>query len=152
MNPSERVAVVVSARAAISSYIVLAGIWIVLAVVYAGLAFATRGHGMNIGGLVALGVGLIWVAWLRGFRLEVGEGKLEYRDGLYKSVAVPLSEIREVKSAWVEWRILGRTLRVPRLIIVYGPQSNRLSINTKPFRRHDIQLAIDLLRKSTSAN
>lgn len=148
MKSRESASVVLSVRAAISSYIILAGVWIILAVVIV----ADRRHGGNILGLVSIGVGLIWIAWLRGFRLEIGAGKLEYRNGLYKSVIVPLGEIREAKNAWVEWRRLGRVLRVPRLVIVYGAQANRLCINTKPFRRHDIQLAIDLLRKSTPAN
>jgi hypothetical protein len=125
---------------------VLAGFWFVLALVYAGLALADRRHG-EAGVLVPLVVGFMWIAWLRGFRLEIGNEKLEYRDGLYKSVAVPLSGIREVKNAWVEWRFLGRLLRVPRLVIVYGSQVDRLAINAKPFRKDDIQLAIDLLRK-----
>ncbi len=107
---------------------------------------------MQAGVIVPLVVGSIWIAWLRGFRLRIGAGKLEYRDGLYKSVEVPMSEIKDVKSTWVEWRFLGRLLRVPRLVIVYGPEVNRLAINMKPFRKHDIQLAMDLLRKSRAAN
>lgn len=151
MSSPESVAMV-SARAAISSYIVLAGFWYLLALVYAVLAVAGRGRGMEIGVIVPFVVGTIWVAWLRGFRLRIGAGKLEYRDGLYKSVEIPLCEIKAVKSTSVKWRFLGRLMRVPRLVIVYGLEVNCLAINTKPFRKHDIQLAINLLRGSRAAN
>ncbi len=137
---------VLSARAAISAYIALAGFWIVLALVFVALAVAERAHGMVSGAAIALAVGLAWIVWLRGFRLEIGNGKIEYRDGFYKSVIVALSEVRETKNAWVEWKLPGRHLRVPRLVIVYGPRAERLAVNAKPFARQDIQRALTLLR------
>jgi hypothetical protein len=134
------------ARAAVSAYIVLAGIWFLLALTF--LAFFLNDHrpGMGAGVLLPLAVGMLWIGWLRGFRLEVGKDKLSYRDGLYRSTVIPLSEIREVKNAWIEWRLLTRALQVPRLVVTYGSKRSRLAINAKPFRRQDIQHAVEILR------
>jgi hypothetical protein len=111
---------VIQARAAASAYIVLAGIWFLFA--FIGLALLLRSDlpSMGAGVILPLAVGMLWVGWLRGFRLEVGKENLSYRDGLYRTTVVPLSEIRDVKNAWIEWRVLTLALRVPRLVIAYG--------------------------------
>jgi hypothetical protein len=140
----------VLARAAVSAYIVLAGIWFLLAFAFLALFLSDHRPGMGAGVLLPLGVGMLWIAWLRGFRLEVGKENLSYRDGLYRSTIIPLSEIREAKNAWIEWRLLTRALRVPRLVITYGSKRSRLAINAKPFRRQDIQHATEILRASGS--
>jgi len=141
---------VLQACAAFSSYIVLAGIWFLLA--FIGLALLLRSDlsSMGAGVVLPLAVGMLWVGWLRGFRLEVGKENLSYRDGLYRTTGVPLSEIRDVRNTWIEWRVLTRALRVPRLVIAYGSNRHRLTINAKPFRRKDIQRAVEILRASCS--
>ena|ERR1700733_5187205 len=136
------------ATAAFSSYVVLSGIWFVLALTFAVLALGSHRPGVQAGVAISLAVGLLWVCWLRGFRLQIGIKNLEYRDGLYRSVVVPVCEIKEVKNSWVEWRVLSRLLRVPRLIVVYGNPTQYLFINTKPFSRQKIHRAIELLRGS----
>jgi fatty acid desaturase len=115
---------VLQARAAVSAYIVLAGIWFLLA--FSFLALFLSDHRPGTGGavFVPLGVGMLWVGWLRGFRLDVGQENLSYRDGLYRTTVVPLREIRDVKNTWIEWRVLTRALRVPRLVISYGSKRN----------------------------
>jgi hypothetical protein len=105
---------------------------------------------MKPGVVIPFAVGMMWVGWLRGFRLEINKNSLRYRDGLYRTVAVPVKEILEVRNTWVEWRLLTRSLRVPRLVVAYGSSGHRLVINTKPFLRRDIRRAIDMLRTSAA--
>jgi hypothetical protein len=141
---------VLVARAAISSYVVLAGVWFLLSLTGAVFCIGLHRSGMATGIVLPLAVGMMWAGWLRGFRLEIDDQSLRYRDGLYKSVAVPRTEIQDVKNAWIEWKLLTRAVRVPRLLIIYGSRRSRLAINAKPFRRKEIQQAIEILRTSGS--
>jgi hypothetical protein len=141
---------VFQARAAVSAYIVLAGIWFLLAFLFLALFLSKHRPGTGAAVVVPLGVGMFWVGWLRGFRLDVGQKNLSYRDGLYRTTVVPLNEIRDAKNAWIEWRILTCSLRVPRLVIAFGSKRNQLAINAKPFRRKDIQHTMEMLRASGS--
>jgi len=130
----------------LSSYLALSGIWFVLASVYIALALKEPGQGMAIGGIVALSVGVLCVFWLRGFRLRMTDDHLEYRDGLYRSISIPLREVTKAKQTWVGWTVLGRSLRIPRFVVVYGTQNDRVTINTKPFSRDDLQRLLGPLR------
>jgi hypothetical protein len=137
---------VFSARAAVSAYIVLAGFWLLISFMIFLLDLRRHPPGTDWGAIVPLGVGALWIVWLRGFRLEVSQGDLSYRDGLYRSTMVPLSDIREAKNTWIGWKLLTRKLQVPRLVVTYGSKSDRLAINAKPFRRQDIQRVIEILK------
>jgi hypothetical protein len=121
----------VTARAALSSYLVLSGVWFLFSIGYEFLALSRRGSGLHAIGILTFAIGVLWVLWLRGF--------LEYRDGLYRSTSVPLKEITEAKNTWIEWNVIGRHLRVPRLVICYGNRNQRVLVNAKPFKKDDLR-------------
>lgn len=95
-----------SARAALSSYFVLAGIWIGLGVAYTASALADADRELYTVSILCISVGSLWIVWLRGFKLRIIAGVLEYRDGLYRSVRIPAENITEVKFASLKWRFL----------------------------------------------
>jgi hypothetical protein len=72
------------------------------------LALFLRSHppGVGAGVIISLAVGISWIVWLRGFRLEIGNEDLSYRNRLYRSMIVPPSEVREVKNTWIDWTLL----------------------------------------------
>lgn len=135
----------IEAHSAFSSYFVLSGIWFVLAIGYALLGLRNPKSNCLDVSLGTFLIGLLWVFWLRGFRLRIDSDQIEYRNGLYKSVAVPLKEITNVRNSWIEWKRLGRAVKIPRLIITYGAQASSIAINTKPFRKQDIRFVMSIL-------
>ena len=139
------------ARAALSSYVALMGIWVLLGLGYEALAFSKPGHNMHLGGAICLLASLLWFFWLRGFRLFLNHDRIEYRDGLYRSFILALDDISDVKNSWVERSRLGRKLSLPRLLLVYAPRKH-IAVNTKPFRRQDLQVIMQVLRERAKAN
>src|SRR5712671_5234427 len=137
-----------TARAAISSYIALMGIWVVLGLVIEWLALNRPGRNDQLFATLCLFVSLLWFIWLRGFRLLLDRNRIEYRDGFYRSLSLSLDDITDVKNSWVAWSMLGTKLRAPRLLLVYGPREY-IAVNTKPFKRQDIQFIMQELRKRT---
>jgi hypothetical protein len=124
----------VSFTAATSAYLVLSGVW--LAFGFLCEVFAWRsppGSGWHEAAALCFGIGALWVAWIRGFRIRFNEGVFEYRDGFYRCTSIAFVQIRGVRKSWIEWKLLGRHLRVPRLVVDYG-QGDSLAINMKPFK------------------
>jgi hypothetical protein len=122
------------ARASFAGYVALAGLWFVIGGFFAWLEFARHGSSAWQGSLIGFSVGVLWVIWLRGFRLSIDGDVLTYRDGIYRTRAGNLSHITAVKSTWIEWARLPRTIKVPRLLIEFD-RGDSITINTKPFAR-----------------
>lgn len=134
----------VDAHASPTAYFALAAFWIAMGMFYPFLAILKDRPQLWTGAAIALAVGVLWIAWIRGFRLTIDEQQLVYRDGIYRSTKVPLGTINNVRSARVGWTPVDFGLKFPRLVITYG-SGRRLAINTKLFRRHDIQNVVSLL-------
>jgi len=134
------------ARAAVSSYVVLGGFWFVIAVANWVLALINRMTDLALVAFLSCLIGLLWVCWLKGFRLRINNGQLQYRNGFYSSVTVPLAEITDFRSTWVETKVLGQALRMPRLVVAYD--ARRILINTKPFRKEDLRALFDALKRA----
>lgn len=130
-----------SIRATPSAYVALAGFWFVL-----GILYLLVWRGGNGGAFVSITVGVLWVLWLGGFRLTVYDRSVVYRDGFYRSTRISRADISAVKNTWVGWTLLGREIRIPRMVIDYGVASH-LAVNTKPFARRDIRSVIDLMQR-----
>lgn len=135
-------------RATYTSYCALSGVWILLAVGYLLLAFRTPGHNLESGALIAGGVAVIWVMWLRGFKITLSDGCVEYRDGFFRSSKVTLSDIADVKTDNIEWNVLGRRIGVPRLVVIRGNGEVAIRINPKPFARHALQRILMEMNKA----
>lgn len=122
-------------RAVASSYIVLCGIWVLLALMYITLEVFRPGNGVWHGAVVAGGTGGMFALWLRGFRVRVSDLEVSYRNGLYRERRVPLGSIAQIEYRWLDWRVLTRLLRVPRFALLDDQGKTLLFINPKPFRR-----------------
>lgn len=132
-----------SIRAAWGAYVALAGVWFVLGALFV-LVDVSSGRGAMDGAFLPLAVGSAWVIWLAGFRLSISSDFFVYRDGFYRSIRVPVEEITAVRSTWIMWNLVGKELRLPRLVIDYG-SDRHVVVNTKPFARQDIRSAIELI-------
>lgn len=138
----------ITMRAAPSSYLVLCGVWVLIALGYLALSLRNPSSGLGKGAAIAGTVAFLWWLWLQGFKIKITQSFLEYRDGFFKSFRIPLSEIDQLKDASIEWRTLGRRIRAPRLLVINNDQRVAISINTKPFRLADLQKIRMVIEKS----
>lgn len=132
-------------RAALTSYIVLCGGWGILALMDLFICLRSPGKGFEAGLLASAGVGLLFWLWLRGFKLAISDGRLEYRDGLFRTERINLDEISTVKDEWVGWSFLGRSIRIPRTVVLSKDGRKAIWINTKPFGRRDFYRILEML-------
>lgn len=135
----------VTIRAAPSSYVILGGGWVILSAVYLSLSLTNPASGAEVGAAIAGGGAVLWWIWLYGFKISVTESALEYRDGLYRTSRVALSEIARLKYATIQWCVFGQKICVPRLLVISRSNKRILKINPKPFGRLDLsrlQLAV----------
>ena len=134
-------------RAKWTSYLVLMGIWILLAIGYLFLSIRNPGRGLESGSLIAGGIAILWWIWLRGFKINISDGCLEYRDGFFRSSKISLREIVDIKTESIGWNLLGQKFRIPRLSVINSNREIAMRINPKPFGRHSLQRIIKELRK-----
>jgi hypothetical protein len=135
-------------RSALSSYIILCGAWFGFAVVDFILHMNAPGKGLGMFALIAAGVGLLFWAWLSGFKLTVSGGILEYRDGFFRSRKIGLEQIRSVRHEWIGWNFLSRNIRIPRFVLVSNDGEEIIWINPKPFERQDLHRVLDAIGKN----
>jgi hypothetical protein len=131
-------------RACLSSYIALCGAWALLAIFCASVEIF-RSDGRLIPPLlisVSIGTGLI--LYLRGFKISVANGVLEYRDGLYRRHRLPLDQVQSVKWGNMSWHFLTEAVRVPGLI-VRDRSGKQFLMLVKPFRRRDVNAVREAL-------
>lgn len=137
----EKIAIV-TFKAVKSAYIMLAGSFFALALfgAYIVVHIHFQGRGITIGNIVGLMllpflVGCGFVIWLKGFKIEIDEMYLLYRDGMYKVHKIKLSDISHIKSSWIDIDYFFRKLNLPRLVI--SSKSDKVFIiNDKPFQRN----------------
>jgi hypothetical protein len=135
------------AKASIGAYVVLCGPWFALAIFYLFLVLSREGVGGVAPLILCSVIGACWYIWLRGFKLEIDCNEFSYRDGFYRLTSFPVSEIGDVKNAWVSWKVLTRHLKVPRLLIYRGGRrGEKVEVNVKPFRRKDYQAIFAALK------
>ena len=82
------------ARASLAGYIVLSGIWFVLAASYVWLAIDRHCSSCWQAVIICAVVGTFFVVWLRGFRLQIDGDQLMYRNGLYRLHRGLISQIK----------------------------------------------------------
>jgi uncharacterized membrane protein YobD (UPF0266 family) len=75
---------------------------------------------------------LLFVVWLRGFRIEISNGVFYYRNGFYQTSKLQLNEIKDAKIKSVNIIQLGCRVSVPRMRVTTFSNSEIL-INIKPF-------------------
>jgi hypothetical protein len=135
----------VTIRATLTSYIVLCGIWVILAAGYFLLSYRTPGESLETGAVIAGGVGLAWGIWLRGFRITVSERILEYRNGFYRSSSLPMNQIVKIKNDWIEWGLFGRRIRIPRMAVIARDHAKSILINPKPSASYELKQVREIL-------
>jgi hypothetical protein len=135
-------------RATSGSYCSLVGIWVVLAAGYVLLTLKQPGKDLEWGAAIPGVVGLLFMVWLRGFRIILTKDSFEYRDGFYRIWVVPIKDVVDVKHEWRVWRNLGKRLKVPRITVVTKSQGNHIRINPQPFG----ELVVRTLRQRLPEN
>jgi hypothetical protein len=138
----------ITIRAAISSYLTLSGVWVVLAFANVFSAIKSPSHGWGIAAGISGCVALLWCCWLLGFKITVTKSFLEYRNGFFMLSSINVSQIKQIKVANIEWNILSRKIRVPRLIIIADSGNPVVNINPKPFKRSDLLKVVDWTKRS----
>jgi len=127
-------------RAAFSAYVALSSIWAILTIVsFYGFSKDQQVKSLLIA-LSFLSFTLAWWAWLWGFKITITDSYLECRDGLYKRHRVKLEDIKVIKHGWVSVINFGKTITVPRIIIVPKDRKQpKIWINPKPFKGRDLR-------------
>jgi hypothetical protein len=127
------------ARAAWSAYFALVSVWAVLAIFYGFLKLRYATSNTGIGGLMCATIAVLWIVWLRGFKIVLAGEHFHYRNGLYRSITINLGDISRVRSVSISWRRLGRVIPISRLVIDYGSPLKHIVVNPKPFRSTDLR-------------
>src|SRR4051812_26940871 len=122
------------ARVATSAVVILAGPFLALAAFLTWIGFWKSESSAFQAAAVCLGGAVIWLVWLRGFRIIISGGQFTYRSGMYKTTSIPLREITSAEQCWVEARNFGSVIKIPRLAIKYIRMREPLLVNVKPFR------------------
>ena len=135
-------------NAVLSSYIALGGIPAVLAIVNYILAIKDPNNGAIILALICSLITILWALRLRGFKIAVTDRYLEYRDGFYRSMRIPLEDVAEMKHKWVEWKNLGRTLSIPRTAVITKDRKIAFLINDKPFGLADLAMIQNMVKEA----
>ncbi|TVR46266.1 MAG: hypothetical protein EA425_17430 [Puniceicoccaceae bacterium] len=139
-------------RASPFSYLALGGVWFALAAGYAVLVVGHPDQGLEWGLALAATVALLWVVWLRGFKIVVRGTSISYRDGLYRTTTVALNDLARVRDEYIQWTITGSRLRIPRISFLRADGSRALVINPKPFQRQDLLKLRSLCRETRAAS
>lgn len=140
-NPSSDYGQPFRARAALAGYIVLnapaiLGVLIfIVGILIRGITYRAVWDALLAWILYAT----IWTVWLKGFQLNIENGIVTYRNGLYRSHSIHLKDIEKTEFKWVDWRCLSRKLKVPRLVVYSNKDNDHLIINPKPFSQKDLK-------------
>lgn len=135
-----------SARASRAGYIVFGIIYFPMFLAYIYGFFNGRSGNAKSSILIPFALLLGTYTWLLGFRIRITSDRFEYRDGLWQWHRCPLNEISGVKHAWVEFKNLGRTLKMPRMVVSrYDRPETPILINLKPFSREAIIRVSELI-------
>jgi len=126
-------------RAVLSGYIALCGIWFVLAAVFAWLAWRDPRSNVWEGAAISGGIGLLFAVWLRGFKITIADGWLEYRDGLFRSSRVMLADIDEIHVEWIAVGHHGMGRKIPRIVVSARNGAVVFRVNPKPFAKEDLR-------------
>lgn len=134
-------------RSTWTSYVALAGIWILLTIAYWLLSLRSPGHNLETGGFITGGVAILWIVWLRGFKITVSNGFIEYRDGFFRSSRLALTDIADIKTESAGWNMLSRKMVIPRIVMIARSGEEAIRINPKPFGR-DLQRILKEMKKT----
>jgi len=136
-------------RAVPSSYVMLSGIWFLLAAGYTYLALEhpDRNLWQVVVGCLAPGLG--FVAWLSGFRLGVIGDQLVYRDGFRRTRTVPIADIGTLKFGWFDVGLVNR-VKLPRLRVTRKSGGPAILMNAKVFGLQDLRKIEDTVRERQS--
>lgn len=137
------------ARSSPAGYIVLAGIYLVMGTSFAVIEYLKSDGKWWQASAICYAVALLWITWLKGFRLRVIGEEFEYRNGLYQTKRAAICDVLSVRSRWVRWKVLWRQIEVPRLLIELRDEAP-IVINIKPFSRSDIATVRAMFNEQTS--
>jgi hypothetical protein len=136
------------ARAARSSYLVWTALFSPLCILSLVNLADGKLRGQEYVVLLPFGMLLGFLLWLSGFRIQLTESDLIYRDGLRRRHSCRRDAIVNARMGWMEFSRLGKPLQIPRLIIICS-DNRSIIINTKPFARDAIKRLRQLLDPST---
>lgn len=124
-------------RSSMAGFIILPGIWFLLGWLFVWSEITKPTSGSWKGIIISFSGAILWIIWLRGFRVQIIGDIFEYRNGIYQKRFCKLENIQRYEVKWIEWKVLWRHLKVPRGVVTIRNQEPIL-INIKPFRRDDL--------------
>jgi len=106
---------------------------------------------------------LLFLTWLRGFKLTITDKFLEYRDGFYQVSKIPLADFFRIQSdipladffriqSTIDFKNLEKVVRIPRTNVITRNGRIAFQININVFGIKDFQIILDMLEKSKSCN
>jgi len=124
-------------RASVSAYLVLAGPFLAIGVLFLVAALKKSGESNVLeGSWVCLAIALAWIVWLSGFRVTMSEESLSYRNGFFQNRDLPWTSISDIETCFVTWPFLPRSIQVPRFRVITSEADREdILINPKPFPR-----------------
>lgn len=129
------------ARACLSSYLILGGIFAGLTLFGLYVAISSQAHDWNFV-FVPVGILVLVVLWLWSIRLKIAAGQLSYRI-LFWTRSISLTDIEKA-----ETRLFGSGRGEYRALVIY-PRGEKLQkpirVNIKVFSREDLRRLFDLL-------
>ena len=131
-------------KAGVSAYLVLGIPFAVLTIGFLILQMKKPATNSWQGALVSCLACVVWLIWVEGFKITIANGKIDYRNGLYRHQQIHLQEVSTIKTVWIQWPLLGPTFRVPRIVIGTRKDSNPIAINPKPFSC----ISLDILKRT----
>ena len=99
-------------RAARSVYVLWLSIWLGLAAL--GAAADLRASS------ICVVLALVVAGWLRGFRITIAGDRLVYRDGFWRTVCIPLSDVKSIR---INSKVFGPEM--PRLLLALDLDLNK---------------------------
>ena len=61
-------------------------------------------------------------------------------------MVIRLEDITQADVKWVDWLVIGRVIKLPRLVVSSKKMDREIFINIKPFSRKDINKFVELLK------
>lgn len=130
--------IIFSAKAVLTSYLVLAGIYFLMAFFYLFISINDKSLNYLGASIICFFTGFGFSIWLNGFQIQIFISYVIFRDGFYKETKIALDQIHEIKHCWIDVMYLYRVIKMPRMMIKYGNKKS-FAINSKPFSREAIR-------------
>lgn len=135
----------ITIRAKRPSYFLLGVLWILLTASCVPLVYRNPGEGFELVVLITALFTLTWWAWLLRVKLSVNARYIEYREGILKSLKLPLRWIADIRDQNLDWEVLDKE---PGIMILNKNGDVAMLINPRPFKRRELENLMAVLKRN----